>query len=289
MTKDASTGVARFGKKRQAEPRFTKEAVHVPHLREKIDWLCAYHPRVKRHYDIASELHVPPSSLTLWFSGTKYEDDRVTAVVNPESIPVRHFPAFLQIWGLPKSTIELSEMEDFKAALAQYDAALGAWTKLVLALPDHQGIEIIAAEGVRGVIDPDDHEDADLPRFSIGASVMFRALNPGLSHGVLLLEDRLTWQCLWPHRKNPTTLAGAALVFPRQIVGEAPSFAKLDAIGGRHRLVAIFTDATPPEGLLELLTSKPLQAADLNGAVPVLNRLISEGGCKIFGRRFMVV
>jgi transcriptional regulator with XRE-family HTH domain len=103
--------------KRQLEPTYTKRCVHIPRLREKLEWLYGYNPTVKRQKDLARELGVSPATLSSWLNGRTYSDSTTIASVNPDCIPIRYFPKFVDIWALPISVLELSDLTEFKDTL----------------------------------------------------------------------------------------------------------------------------------------------------------------------------
>ena len=111
--------------KRQLEPTYTKRYVHIPRLREKLEWLYSYHPTVKKQKDLARELGVSPAALSGWLNGKTYSDSTTIAPTNPDCIPIRCFPKFVDIWALPISVLELSDMTEFKGALLSFRTGHG--------------------------------------------------------------------------------------------------------------------------------------------------------------------
>jgi hypothetical protein len=274
--------------KRLFDPAFTSDFVHVPHLQTKIGILGGHHPRIKHQKHVARELKVQESTLSTWISGMKYRDEVSIATSNPECIPVLYYPSFLEIYGLPAAIMELADLTEFRQAVATFEAGLGPWVKLVQALPDGATIEIIAANATRGLIDPDGVDDPGVLQLRAGDEIMIRAPNPGLCHGAMLLQDRLSWSCLRPSPRFRETEVEGDMVFPRQIPNEPPRFAKLEAIGGIHRAVMIFTAETLPSSVLEVLLARPLDSRSLNSIVPILNSLLASGSCRMLSRRFLV-
>ena len=105
--------------KRQLEPTHTnKRRVHIPRLREKLEWLYGYHPTVRKQKELARKLGVSPAALSGWLNGKTYTDATTIAPANPDCIPIKHFPRFVEIWELPIAVLELSDMTEFKDALA---------------------------------------------------------------------------------------------------------------------------------------------------------------------------
>jgi hypothetical protein len=247
--------------KRLLEPIQTPGYVHIPHLRKKLKWLYGHHPFVNAQRKLAQAMRVAPSTLSTWLNGTKYNDPRTVAPLNPDSIPTKRFRSFVAIWGLPQAVLEIEDLTEFKNALATFEAGRGAWEKMVRAVPDDDSIEIIANVS-RGIIDPDDEEDPGIPQFNILDEIMIRVPNPGLRHGLMLLQDRFGWSCLRPNVRWKETEIGDLLIFPRQIPTEPPRFACLDTVGAVHRVLVIFVEeALPTEVLDVLLTHQSMSAA----------------------------
>jgi hypothetical protein len=277
------------GNRRELEPVHTKGYMHLPHLREKLEWLYGYHPFVNTQYQLASELKVSPATLSTWLNGTRYTDPRTVATVNPDSIPIKHYRSFLDIWGLPGPILEIEDLIEFKNALATFEAGRGPWEKLVRALPDDESIEIVA-NAQRGVIDPEDAEDPGIVQLYAGDEVLLRAHQPGARHAAMLLQDRVGWSSLRPNPRWPDTQVDGEIIFPRQGTDDAPRFARLDTVGGVHRVLVIFTEEPLPAGVLQILLARPMDIGSLNHTVSVLqNRLAAgPGKCRILSRRFLV-
>src|SRR5690349_377009 len=221
------------GSRRELEPVHTKGYVHLPHLREKLEWLYGYHPFVNTQYQLANELKVSPATLSTWLNGTRYTDPRTVATVNPDSIPIKHYRSFLDIWGLPGPILEIEDLAEFKNALATFEAGRGPWEKLVRAVPDDESIEIVT-NVQRGLIDPEDEDDPGIVQLRAGDEILLRAAHPGARHAVMLLQDRVGWSSLRPNPRWRETEIDGEIVFPRQGRDEAPRFARLDMVGGIH-------------------------------------------------------
>src|ERR1043166_7137338 len=117
--------------KRVLDPVHTDGYVHVTHLRSKLKLLYGYHPTVDTQYKLAAALGISPATLATWLNGTRHEDARSVAPLNPDSIRARHYPRFVDLWGLPRDTLELDDLAAFTTALATFEAGRSAWDKLV--------------------------------------------------------------------------------------------------------------------------------------------------------------
>lgn len=276
--------------RRLLEPAYTAGYVHIPHLRKKLKLLYGYHPLIDAQYKLARTLGIAPATLATWLNGTQVRDGRTVAPLNPDSIPARRFPKFLDVWGLPQAVLEIDDFAAFKSALVTIEAGRSAWEKLVRAIADDDRIEIIANRH-RGLIDPDDAEDPSFLRFERNDEILISVANPGLKHGLMLLQDRFGWSCLHPNLRSEETAVGDVLVFPHQIDNAAPRFARFDAVGGIHRILAIFLAEPPPAGVLEILLMRPIDSGSLNHTAPVLQNLVATGPdrCRMFSRRFLVL
>ena len=277
------------GPRRELEPLHTKGYVHLPHLREKLEWLYGYHPFVNTQYQLASELKVSPATLSTWLNGTRYTDPTTVATVNPDSIPIKHYRSFLDIWGLPGPILEIEDLTEFKNALATFEAGRGPWEKLVRAVPDDESIEIIT-NAQRGLVDPEDEEDPGIVQLHAGDEIMLRARHPDARHAVMLLQDRVGWSSLRPNPRWRETEVEGEVLFPRQPSDGAARFARLDMVGGVHRVMVIFTEDPLPAAVLEILLARPMDVGSLNRVVSVVqNRLAAgPGKCRILSRRFVV-
>jgi hypothetical protein len=277
------------GGKRVLEPIHTPGYVHVPHLRKKLRWLYGYHPFINAQYKLAQAMHVAPATLSTWLNGTQYDDPHTVAPANPDSIPTRHFRSFVDIWGLPQAVLEIADLTEFKNALASFEADRSAWEKLVRAVPDDDSIEVIANTN-RGIVDPDDEADPGILQFDASDEILIRAANPGLPHGLMLLQDRFGWSCLRPNTRWKETKIGNYFVFPRQIENEPLRFARLDTVGGVHRVLIIFVAGSLPGGLLEILLTRPIDVGSLNHAATVFQNMLAAGPdhCRMLSRRFLV-
>jgi hypothetical protein len=275
--------------KRLLQPAYTAGYVHIPHLRKKLKWLYGSHPFIDTQYKLAQALGIAPATLATWLNGTQFDDGRTVAPLNPDSIPVKRFRKFVDIWGLPQAVLESEDLTEFKTALATCEAGRSAWEKLVRAVPDGDYIEIIA-NGNRGIIDPDDEEDPGILQFGPSDEILIRLANPGLRHGVMLLQDRFGWSSLCPNMRFKETEAGETLVFPRQIASEPPRFARFDTVAGVHRVVVIFIAEPLPAGVLDILLTRPIDVGSLNHTAAVFQNMLAAGPdhCRMFGRRFLV-
>ena len=284
MNKDVTRG------RKVLTPVFTSDYVHIPHLRKKLKWLYGRNPVVDTQYKLAEAMDVSPATMTKWLQGTEFEDERTVAPLNPESIPVKKFRQFVEIWGLPETTLLLEDLTEFTDTLAKFEAGHTAWEKFVRAAADGDRIEIIANSSRRGIIDPDDKEYSGILHFEPNDEILIRATNPGLRHGIMLLQDRFGWTCLRPSVRWKETEIGDALVFPRQIADEPPRFARLDAVGGIHRVLVIFIAEPLPASVLDILLTRPIDLGGLNNAAPFFQNLRGAGPDHfgMFGRRFLV-
>lgn len=275
--------------KRELEPTFTRGYVRVAGLRDKLEWLYGHHPIIKAQYQLAKELGVSPATLSTWLNGTRYTDTKTIATSNPDSIPTKHYRDFVDLWGLPEAVLEIEDIDEFKNALATFEAGRSPWEKLIRSLPDNKIIEIIT-NSERGIVDPDDEEDAGIPHLSVHDEVILRVPNPGLRHGALLVQDRSGWSSLRPNPRWRETSIESELVFPRQIEDGLNRFARLDSTAGIHRVLAIFTEEPLPGGVLEILMSRPMDVSSLNHAVGAFQSRLAGGSakCQMFSRRFLV-
>ena len=264
--------------------------VHVPQLRRKLKLLYGYHrPLVDTQYKLAGVLGVSPATLATWLNGTRHEDARTIAPLNPDSIRASYYPQFVDIWGLPRATLELEDLAAFSAALATFQAGLTAWDKLVRAVNEDESIEIVVSR-TRGLIDPDDEDDPSILRFDPQDEILIRVASGGFRHGLMLLQDRFGWSCLRPNARRKETEIGDLLVFPHQSPGNSPRFARLDEVGGVHRVLAILAMEPFPNFVGDVLLSKPLDPGGLNTiALHFQTRLgVGTGKCRMLCRRFMV-
>jgi hypothetical protein len=277
------------GGKRLLEPAYTAGYVHIPHLRKKLKWLYGYHPFIDTQYKLAQALRVAPATLSTWLNGIQYDDASTVAPVNPDSIPIKHFRNFVDIWGLPRAVLEIEDLSEFKNALATFEAGRSAWEKLVLSIPDDERIEILS-NGNRGLIDPDDEDDPGILQFRRSDEILIQVANPGLPHGLMLLQDRFGWSCLRPNSRHKETLVGDVLTFPRQTGNKARRFAHFDAVGGVHRILAIFVAEVPSAGLLDILLTRPMDVGSLNHIASTFQNMRADGPqqCRLLSRRFLV-
>jgi hypothetical protein len=278
------------GGRKVLEPVYTAGYVHVPHLRKKLRWLYGNHPFVNAQYKLAQAMRVSPATLSTWLNGAQYNDPNTVAPANPDSIPARHFRNFVDIWGLPQAVLEIEDLTEFRNALATFEAGRSAWDKLVRAVPDDDSIEIIANVR-RGIVDPDDEDDPGILQFDASDEILVRVANPGLMYGLMLLQDRFGWSCLLPNPRWREMKAGEFLIFPRQIANEAPRFARLDSVGGVHRILAIFLAEPLSGSVLEILLTRPIDMGSLNHTAVVFQNMLAAGPgrCRMLSRRFLVV
>ena len=275
--------------RRHLDPLHTTRYVHIPHLREKLEWLYGFHPLIKSQERLAHELDVSPATLSTWLNGKRYSDVSTVATVNPDSIPTKRFREFINIWAIPDAVIELPDLIEFKNALATLEASHGPWERLVRSLPDDQNIEFIVNR-TRGIVDPDGEHDPGTPHFHIRDEVAFRVANPGFRHGVLLLQDRLGWVTLRPSSRWPETKIGDVLTFPQAAANGSTRFAALDLVGGFHRVLVIFVQQSLPAGVIDILSAHPMMPSSLNYIVAALQGMLAEGPkkCCMLSRRFFV-
>jgi hypothetical protein len=186
--------------------------------------------------------------------------------------------------------LEIEDLNEFRNALDTFEIRRSAWEKLVRDAPDDESIEIIS-NLERGIIDPDDMEDPGILKFRPGDDIMIRVTNPGLRHGLMLLQDRSGWSCLRPTVLWKETAIGDLLVFPRQIPDEPPRFARLDMVGGVHRVLAIFVNEPLPSEVFDILSSRPIDVGSLNHAAAVFQNKLAAGAsqCRMLSRQFLVV
>jgi hypothetical protein len=275
------------GSGKASEPRFTAKYVHIPHLREKLDRLYGHHPTVKTQYELARELDIAPSTLSTWLSGVRYGPN--VAPVNPDSIPAKHFRRFKEVWGLPENVLRAEDLDEFCKALDTLEANRSPWDKLVRTLGDDSAVEIIA-NPTRGLRNPDAREEGGLLQFSVGDEIMLRIRNPGLAHGVMLLQDRAGWTSLFPSARAPTTEIADVMTFPRQSAAASPRFAEVESPTGVHRVLAIFTADPLPASVLDILLQEPIDAVSLNHTAAIFQHRIAAGPekCRLLSRRFVV-
>lgn len=266
---------------RKLDPIYTKDYKHIPLLREKLPWLYSLHPFIKRDYETARELHVAPATFSKWKNGDELG-------VNPDTIPIEHYRNFLDLWGLPAEILDTEDMAEFRSAIEHFEVGRGPWEKLVRAIPDDLRIEIIAEGTTRGLVDPDEEEEAGVPRFRVGERIMLRVGSLGFRHGVMLELDRSGWTSLRPNALWPETEIDDPMVFPRQRAEGPPRFARLEG-SGLHRILAILTAEALPRGVLEILMGKPIDPARLNYIATVIQSRLAAGPdkCQVLSRRLL--
>jgi hypothetical protein len=260
---------------------------HIPHLREKLCLLYGYHPFVRTQKQLANELGVSQATLCTWLTGTSYQATQKRG--KPDSISTKYFPRFKKLWGVPDDALETADLAAFRRALATLDAVRSPWDKFVCAIDDDPAVEIVAHDG-RGISNPDADDESDLPRLRIGDQIMLLIRNPGLRHGVMLLQDRSGWQSLRPTGRAPETEITGSVIFPRQPQQGPTRFAEIEAPTGVHRVIAILTEEALPAGVLQILLSQPIEVGSLNQTAAVLQRQLAAGAetCRILSRRFVV-
>jgi hypothetical protein len=273
---------------RELDPKFTRGYVHIPHLRDKLPWLYSLHPTVDTQYKLARALRVAPAQLSTWLNGVRYNDARTTGAVNPDSIPIKHFQSFVDIWGLPAEILEVDDLAQFRSAIQHFEGGRGAWDKLLRAVPDDDdAIEIIPESAARGLVDPDDEEDAGIARFPVGERVMLKVAARGFRHGMMLEQDRAGWVGLRPNSRWPQTELTGDLIFPHPQADQPQRFARLEGVG-LHRILVIFTDEPLPAPVLELLLRRPIDVSSLNYTATVLQDRLAAAPdkCRLVSRRF---
>jgi hypothetical protein len=89
------------------EPRQRRGYVHIPHLRQKLAWLYSLHPTVNSQYKLAAALGIPKAQQSTW--------------VNPDSIPIKYFQNFLDIWGIPLELLVIDDLDAFVRAIHDFE------------------------------------------------------------------------------------------------------------------------------------------------------------------------
>jgi hypothetical protein len=275
--------------KRELDPAYTRGYVHIPRLRDKLPWLYALHPSVDSQKKLAMALRISPAQLSTWLNGTRYTDARTIAPLNPDSIPIKHFRSFIDIWGLPAEILEIDDVAEFRSAIEHFEGGRGAWEKLVRAVADDDRIEILVEAATRGIIDPEEEEETGIPLFREGERIMLRVADPGLRHGAMLEQDRSGWICLRPNPRWRETELEGAMIFPRQRPDLPPRFARLEG-GGMHRVLVILSAEALPARLIDLLMRRPIDVGVLNYAATILQDRLAGGDdkCRLMSRRFLV-
>jgi len=275
--------------KRGIKPIFTKGYKHVPHLKEKLLWLYGFLQGIECQRDHAAAIGVSPAAFSTWINGSLFKDDSGNAArANPESIPAKYYSKFVRSCGLPAEVLELPEVAEFKAALEHFDGQSGGWAKLVGSLPDDDRIEIMAENATRTLVDPDEEEVDGVPRYRVGDRIMVRVTNQGWRYGLLLEEDRGGWIALLPNARMPEAALDGPLIFPRQIPGKPPRFARLDG-AGLHRVVVVLTKTALPAGVLDVVMQRPIDPGKLNYVASVLQkrRAAERDACVLMSRQFV--
>jgi hypothetical protein len=258
--------------KRGIKPIFTKGYKHVPHLKEKLLWLYGYLQGIECQRDHAAAIGISPAAFSTWINGSLFKDGAGnTARANPESIPAKYYGKFIRSCALPAEVVELSDLDEFKAALEHFDSQSGGWTKLVGSLPDDDQIEIIAENATRTLVDPDEEDVDGVPRYRVGDRIMVRVANHGWRFGLLLEEDRGGWTALRPSSRAPEAALEGPLLFPRQVPGKPPRFARLDGVG-LHRVLVVLTKTALPTGVLDVILQRPIDSTKLNYVASVLQK-----------------
>ena len=275
--------------RRGIKPIFTKGYKHVPHLKEKLLWLYGFLQGIACQRDHAAAIGVSPAAFSTWINGSLFKDDAGNAArANPESIPARYYAKFVRSCGLPAEVLELPDMVEFKTALEHFDGQSGSWAKLVGSLCDDDRIEIIAENATRTLVDPDEEEVDGVPRYRVGDRIMVRVGNQGCRYGLLLEEDRGGWVALQPSPRTPEAALEGPLLFPRQVPGKPPRFARLDGVG-LHRVVVVLTKTALPAGVLDVIMQRPIDPGKLNYVASVLQkrRAAEKDGCLLMSRQFV--
>lgn len=274
--------------RRELDPTFTRGYVHVAHLRDKLPWLYSLHPSVDSQKKLARALLVSQAQLSNWLNGTRYNDARTIAVVNPDSLPIKHYRSFLDIWGLPTEILEMQDLTEFCSAIKHFEGGRGAWDRLVRAVLDDECIEIISENSTRGLVDPDEEDEPGLPYFQVGEHVMIRVANLGFQHGIILEQDRNIWVTLRPSLRWRETELTGPMIFPRQQPDTPPRFARLEG-PGLHRVFVVLTDEVLPASVLDLLMRRPVDMGSLNYAATFIQDRIAAGPgrCHLMSKRFL--
>lgn len=275
--------------KRGIKPTFTKGYKHVPHLKEKLLWLYGFLQEIECQRDHAAAIGISPAAFSTWVNGSLFKDGAGnTARANPESIPAKYYGKFVRSCGLPAEVIELPDLAEFKTALEHFESQSGSWAKLVGSLPDDDRIEIIAENATRTLVDPDEEEVDGVPRYRVGERIMLRVANHGWRYGLLLEEDRGGWTALRPNPRAPEAALEGPLLFPRQVPGKPPRFARLDGVG-LHRVLVVLTKTALPNGVLDVILQRPINSAKLNYVASALQKLraADKDACLLISRKFI--
>jgi hypothetical protein len=275
--------------RRGIKPIFTKGYKHVPHLKEKLLWLYGFLQGVECQRDHAAAIGVSPAAFSTWINGSLFKDTAGNAArANPESIPAKYYGKFVRSCGLPAEVLELPDLEEFKTALEHFDSQSGGWSKLVGSLPDDDRIEIIPENATRTLVDPDEEQVDGVPCYRVGDRIMVRVANHGWHYGLLLEEDRGGWTALRPNPRAPEAALEGPLLFPRQVAGRPPRFARLDGVG-LHRVLVVLTKTALPSGVLDVILQRPIDSAKLNYVASVLqkHRAADKDACLLMSRQFI--
>jgi hypothetical protein len=275
--------------KRGIKPIFTKGYKHVPHLKEKLLWLYGFLQGIECQRDHAAAIGISPAAFSTWINGSLFKDAAGNAArANPESIPAKYYAKFVRSCGLPAEILELPDLAEFKTALENFDNPSGEWTRLVGNLPNDDRIEIIPENATRTLVDPDEEEIDGVPRYRVGDRIMVRVANHGWRYGLLLEEDRGGWTALRPNQRTPEAALDGPLLFPRQIPGRPPRFARLDGVG-LHRVVVILSKTALPAGVLDVVMQRPIDPGKLNYVASVLQKRCAaeKDGCLLMSRQFV--
>jgi hypothetical protein len=284
--------------KRELEPTFTQGWQHISHLRKKLPWLYGSHPFVKSQAKVAEELQVSPATLSNWLNGHKYKDATTTATVNPDSIPIRYYRAFLDIWGFPSEIVEMQDVDEFRKVIDTFETGWSAWDKLVRSIPDDPlGIEFVLEDATasrHGVLlrgfEPDPLEEVPgLLQLRTGDEVMIRARNPsGYAHAFMLSDDRQGWTTLFPTPRHPETNVGDVLIFPRQSSDGHPRYARINLVTGVQRVLVALTREPLPFWAMGILLNAPVDPGGLNQLATTLNNRLAASAARLLSRRFLV-
>src|SRR5258708_38742707 len=91
------------------KPIFTPGYVHIPNLRQKLEWLYARHQAIKSQNKLSAALEISASTLSGWLTGTRRKDGYLlTGFFNPDSIPTKYYHAFVGLWGVPEDILRIA-------------------------------------------------------------------------------------------------------------------------------------------------------------------------------------
>ncbi|MCP4565930.1 MAG: hypothetical protein GY873_02560 [Bosea sp.] len=263
-------------------------SVHVPHFEEKFQYLFRRHPAIKTYSDLAEAVGVSPALVAGWKNGTVTTRER--------HIPIRHVGTVCEHMMVSEDVLQLASLADFKAQAGVLPGA-NPFDALVLKARSSSRLQLLRGADVRerpaliartrGLYDPDDAE-ADLPVFERNEDVLVRLEVPAGWHVLLLLKDRVGWQCLHPSPRRAETLADGVFFFPAQQDPDRPRFARFDAVTGLQKLTAVLMRPAPPPELRSALMDSDALAAALTRLATMLSALDEPDEREIAEARFMV-